>query len=314
MSSELSSETQGSASCRFDGRVALVTGAGRGIGRAYALELARRGASVVVNDRGGPTDGDGASDSGPAHDVVNEIITTGGRALADTGDVADAADTDRMVAAAIDNFGSIDIVIHNAGIVRRADFVDMTGQVLDDVLATSLTGGFNVVRSAWPYLLKQQYGRVVLTSSGGGLFGGARSGNYAAAKMGLIGLALSLAAEGQEHGIHTNVIVPVAKTRLATTLPKNVIERLTPEQVAPVVAWLCHEDCPANGEIYSAAGGRVNRVGIAIGAGVTLDHASVESVRDAFEDIRSMHSATAVLDSPSALSIRLPVPPDRSDM
>lgn len=313
MSTELGKDEPTGLPCRFDGRVAVITGAGRGIGRAYALELARRGAAVVVNDRGGPPDGDGSGDTAPASAVADEVIASGGRAVADASDVADPAGTERLIGTAIDTFGSVDVVIHNAGIVRRADFADMAGPVLEDVLGASLIGGFNVVRAAWPYLVKQRYGRVVLTSSGGGLFGGVRSGNYAAAKMGLIGLALSLAMEGDEQGIHTNVIVPIAKTRLATTLPTNVIEHLTPDQVAPVVAWLCHEDCPANGEIYSAAGGRVNRVGIAIGHGLTLDAISVEKVRDAFAAIRSMRDSRAVVDSPTALTLRLPELPASLD-
>lgn len=288
---------------RFDQRVVIVTGAGRGLGRAYALEFAARGARVVVNDVGCDTAGAG-SDGAVASSVVNEIASQGGIAVADTHSVTTQADG--IVATALEAFGRVDVIVHNAGVVHRCDFEAMVGPVLDEVLGVSLLGAFGICRAAWPHLVRQRYGRIVITSSGAGLFGGARSGNYAAAKMGCIGLALSLAAEGAEYGIHTNVIVPIAKTRLATTLPRHVIDRLRPELVAPVVSWLAHEECPANGEIYSAAGGRVNRVAIAINEGADFGTLDAEAVRDKFEAIRDLSGARPVATSAEALTLRLP--------
>lgn len=289
---------------RFDHRVAIVTGAGRGLGRAYALDLAARGARVVVNDVDSGTDGATTGDAAVAEQVVAEIESHDGIAVADSNSVVTGGDA--VVATALEAFGRVDIVVHNAGVVSRTSFENMAGPVLDDVLGVSLLGAFNISRAAWPHLVRQGYGRIVITSSGAGLFGGAQSGNYAAAKMGSIGLALSLAAEGAEHGIHTNVIVPIAKTRLATTLPPHIIERLRPEFVAPVVTWLAHEDCPANGEIYSAAGGRVNRVAIAINTGIQSDNLDAETVRDSFDEIRRLDDAQPVTNSPQALELRLP--------
>jgi NAD(P)-dependent dehydrogenase (short-subunit alcohol dehydrogenase family) len=291
--------------CRFENQVAVVTGGGGGLGRAYAVELASRGANVVVNDSGSTTEGDG-SDNTPADAVAAEITAAGGVALADHHNVARSEEAEAVIATAERAFGGVHIIVHNAGIVRRADFPEMIGPTLTNVLDVNLLSAFHIVRAAWTRLVGQGFGRIVLTSSGGGLFGSVRSGNYAAAKLGIIGLAQSLAAEGEAHGVTTNVIVPIAKTRLATTLPIDVIGRLDPNQVAPVVGWLVHRDCTVNGEVFSAAGGRVNRICIAVNEGFLDDQLSIEAVRDAFDRIRDMTGAIVVENSAQALALRLP--------
>lgn len=295
-----------SAPRAYDDQVVVVTGAGRGLGRAYAHEFARHGAKVVVNDLGNRSDGTGPPDRLIASAVVEEIRAAGGDAVADGNDVATESGAAALIETAVQHYGTVHAVVHNAGVVRRADFADMAGPTLNDVLGVGLMGAFHVARAAWPLMTRQVYGRIVLTGSGAGLFGAARSANYAAARMGIVGLALSLAGEGRAHGIQANVIVPIAQTRLATTLPAHVIDRLTPEQVAPVVAWLAHRECAATGEIYSAAGGRVNRVVLGVTPGLDFADISLEAVRDRFAEISSLDDVRTVPTSPDALKLRLP--------
>lgn len=266
---------------RFDGRVAIVTGAGQGLGRAHALELAARGAKVVVNDLGGAVDGTGAS-RGPAEEVAETIRKNGGEAVADANNVATPEGARGIVETALDTFGKVDVVVNNAGILRDKSFAKMTPDEFDAVLAVHLRGSFLVTHAAWPHLREQAYGRIVMTSSPSGLFGNFGQANYSAAKMGLVGLTKTLAVEGAKYHIQVNAIAPVAYTRMTEDLlPPEFAGRLGPELVAPLVAWLAHETCEATGEVYTVGGGRVARVFVAEGPGWTKkDGLTAEDVRD----------------------------------
>lgn len=270
---------------RFDGRVALVTGAGRGLGREYALLLAAGGARVVVNDSGGALSGEGA-DRGPAEAVVTEIRDAGGDAVACTESVATPEGGRAIVATALANYGRVDIVIHNAGNVRRAPLRDMTTSDFDAVLDVHLRGAFHVVQPAFAVMCDAGYGRIVLTSSIGGLYGNHDVANYAAAKAGILGLSNVAAVEGAAHGVLSNVIVPAAVTRMADGLDTSAYPPMGPELVAPVVGWLAHESCSISGEILTAIAGRVARVLIAETAGVYRSEWSVEQVGEQISAIR----------------------------
>ncbi|MCO5991801.1 SDR family oxidoreductase [Actinoallomurus rhizosphaericola] len=274
------------AELRFDGRVAIVTGAGQGLGRQHALELAARGAKVVVNDLGGALDGTGAS-TGPAADVVAEIKKNGGEAVASTDNVATTEGAEAIVRTALDAFGRVDIVVNNAGILRDKSFKNMSPEEFDQVIAVHLRGSFLVTHAAWPHLREQAYGRVVMTSSPAGLFGNFGQANYSAAKMGLVGLTKTLAAEGAKYGIKVNAIAPIAWTRMTEDLfPAEFKDRLSVEHVTPLVAWLAHESNESTGETYTVGGGKVARVFVAEGPGFTKkDGLSVEDVRDNWQQI-----------------------------
>lgn len=242
---------------RFDGRVAVVTGAGGGLGRAYALLLAARGASVVVNDLGGGMHGDGAGTTA-ADRVVDEITTAGGEAVASYDSVEDG---ERIVQAALDAFGRIDIVINNAGILRDTSFHKMTEADWERIYRVHQYGGFKVTHAAWPYLRDQGYGRVIMTSSAAGLYGNFGQANYGSAKLGLLGLANSLAVEGQKRNVLVNTIAPLAGSRLTETiLPPELVAALKPEYVAPLVAYLCHESSMTTGEVFEVGAGWAARV------------------------------------------------------
>lgn len=227
---------------RFDNRVAVVTGAGRGLGREYALLLAARGAKVVVNDAGGSLEGEGV-DAGPAEHVVSEIIAAGGEAIACSASVATREGGEAIVKTALEHFGGIDILIHNAGNVRRGSLKEMTYDDFDAVLDVHLRGAFNVVRPAFPVMCGAGYGRIVLTSSIGGLYGNHGVANYAVAKAGVIGLSNVAALEGAADGVTCNVIVPAAVTRMAAGIDTSAYPPMGSELVAPVVGWLAHESC-----------------------------------------------------------------------
>jgi NAD(P)-dependent dehydrogenase (short-subunit alcohol dehydrogenase family) len=269
----------------FDGKVAIVTGAGGGLGRSHALELARRGARVVVNDLGGSIDGSGASE-GPAAQVVKEIADLGGEAVANRDSVATAEGGEAIVAAALEAFGRIDIVVNNAGILRDKSFHNLTPDLVDPVIDVHLKGAFNVTRAAWTHFREQNYGRVVNTSSNSGLLGNFGQANYAAAKMGLVGLTKVLAIEGAKYGIKTNAIAPVAFTRMTADLMPGLEEKLKPELVTPVVIFLAHEDCPVSGEVFSAGGGVVARYFVGLTPGYVNTEQTAEDIRDNFDQIR----------------------------
>jgi NAD(P)-dependent dehydrogenase (short-subunit alcohol dehydrogenase family) len=265
---------------RFDGRVAVVTGAGRGIGRAHARLLAERGARVVVNDLGSSTGGAGA-DAEPASTTAAEIVDAGGVAIADTSDVATAAGAKALVDAAVERFGRMDILVNNAGIIRWAGFPEADEDNLAKHLAVHVGGSFNTSRAAWPHMVDQGYGRIVMTTSAG-LFGLPNNTSYATAKGAVIGLTRSLTTAGAAHGIKVNLIAPGAMTRMAGQASDEVGPEMSPDLVAPMVALLAHEDCPVSGEIYAAGFGRFTRIFIAMTPGYvhTGSAPTIEDVAD----------------------------------
>src|SRR3954449_5686178 len=265
----------------FDGKVAIITGAGGGLGRTYALDLARRGAKVVVNDLGGSVDGQGASHTA-AQKVVDEIKAAGGDAVPNYDSVASPEGGQNIVKTAVDAFGRVDIIINNAGILRDTSFKNMTKDMLEPVIDVHLKGAFYVTRPAWQLMRDQGYGRIVNTSSAAGVFGNFGQTNYGAAKMGLVGLTRVLAVEGAKNNIKVNAIAPVAKTRMTEELLGPVADKLGPEFVTPLVTYLVHEDVPVSGEVYSVGGGRVARVFIGVTPGFADADLSPESVRDNF--------------------------------
>lgn len=274
---------------RFDERVAVITGAGRGLGRAYALLLASRGAKVIVNDPGGNLQGNGL-DAGPAEEVAREIRTAGGEALACTASVATPEGGSAIIQAALDHYGRIDVLVHNAGNVRPASLKEMTQADFDAVLDVHLRGAFHVVRPAFPVMCKAGYGRIVLTSSIGGLYGNHRVANYGVAKAGMIGLSNVAALEGAAEGVKCNVIVPGAVTRMAEGLDISAYPPMSPELVAPVVGWLAHESCSISGEMLISIAGRVARAFIAESPGVYRDSWSIEQVAEQMDAIRNVQA------------------------
>ena len=272
---------------RFDGRVAVVTGAGRGIGRAHAMLLAERGASVVVNDLGGSMAGVGA-DPEPAEAVAEEIVAQGGAAIPDGNDVSTVDGADALIAAALERFGRIDILINNAGIIRWAGLPDADADNLAQHLAVHVGGAFNPTRAAWPHFVAQEYGRVVMTTSSG-VFGLPANLSYATAKGGVIGMTRSLAVAGARKGIKVNAIAPAAMTRMggAPSGDAPADPTMAPELVAPMAAYLAHESCPVTGEIYAAGAGRFARVFIATAAGYVNPAATVEDIAEHWDDISS---------------------------
>lgn len=280
-------------------RVIAVTGAGGGLGREYALTLAREGASVVVNDLGGARDGTGAGHS-MADQVVAEITAAGGRAVANYGSVADQEGAEGIITTAINEFGKIDGVVSNAGILRDGTFHKMTYENWDSVLKVHLYGGYNVIRAAWPHFREQGFGRIVVATSTSGLFGNFGQANYSAAKLGLVGLINTLAQEGAKYDIKANAVAPIAATRMTEDiLPPEVLKRLTPEYVAPVVGYLCTEEVPDTASVFIVGGGKVQRAALFQNDGVTFD--SVPTV----DDVAAQWSTIDDLSAPRPASFKL---------
>lgn len=279
------------ADIRFDNRVAIVTGAGGGLGRSHAMLLASRGAKVVVNDLGGSFDGTGSGHN-MADKVVDEIKAAGGEAVANYDGVDTYEGAERIVATAKDAFGKVDIVINNAGILRDVSFVKMTLEDWDKVLKVHLTGTMNVTKAAWGLLRDNKYGRVVNTTSAAGLYGNFGQANYSAAKLGIVGLGNTLALEGAKYDIKVNTIAPIAKSRMTeTVMPPNVLEKLLPEYVSPLVAYLASEGCASTGATYAVGGGYISRVAIVEAGGVSLKQHAPEDVASAWEKINDLSEA-----------------------
>ncbi len=277
---------------RFDGRVAIVTGAGGGLGRAHALLLASRGAAVVVNDLGGSVSGEGASTSA-AQKVVDEIKAAGGEAVANFDSVEDG---EAIVQTALDTYKRLDIVINNAGILRDVSFHKMTDQDWDLVYRVHVAGAFRVTHAAWPHLRDQQFGRVIMTTSSSGIYGNFGQANYSMAKLGLVGFTKTLAHEGQTKNVFVNAIAPMAGSRMTeTVMPKELVEQLKPEFVSPLVAWLCHEDCAENGGLFEVGAGYVGKLrwertkGVSFHLGRSF---TVEDVRQKWAQIGDFADAT----------------------
>ncbi|WP_066362712.1 SDR family oxidoreductase [Herbidospora mongoliensis] len=271
---------------RYDGRVAVVTGAGHGLGRSHALLLAERGAKVVVNDLGGALDGTGAS-TGPAAEVAELIVKNGGEAVANGDDVATPEGAEAIVRQAVETFGQLDIVINNAGILRDKSLGKITVADFDAVLAVHVRGSFLVTRAAYPYMKEHGYGRIVNTSSPAGLFGNFGQANYSTAKMGLVGLTKSTAIEGARSGILANAIAPIAWTRMTESLlPAEFESKFGPETISPLVAYLAHESCATSGEVFSVGAGRVARVFVAEGPGWhASDELTIEGIAANWDQI-----------------------------
>jgi NAD(P)-dependent dehydrogenase (short-subunit alcohol dehydrogenase family) len=269
---------------RFDGRVAVITGGGRGLGRSYALLLASLGAKVVVNDPGVAIVGEGG-DAGPAQSVVAEIKAAGGEAIANLDSVATLEGGEAIVRAAIDAWGRIDILIHNAGNVRYGSIRELSIEDFEAVLSVHLRGAFHVVRAAHPLMCDAGYGRIVLTSSVGGIYGNERVVNYAVSKSGMIGLANVAALEGEGHDVKCNVIVPSAVTRMAEGLDISQYPPMEPELVAPTVGWLCHEKCTLSGEMLASIGGRIARIYVAETPGVYQPSWTIDEVNARMHEI-----------------------------
>jgi NAD(P)-dependent dehydrogenase (short-subunit alcohol dehydrogenase family) len=274
-----------SSTLRFDNRVAVITGAGRGLGRSYALLLAARGAKVVVNDLGSSLQGQGV-DANPAGDVVREIEASGGEAVMSTASVATAEGGKAIIETALERYGRVDIVIHNAGNVRRGSLKELSYEDFDAVLDVHLRGAFHVVRPAFPHMCKAGYGRVVLTSSIGGLYGNHLVANYSAAKAGLVGLSHVVALEGAAEGVKSNVIIPAAVTRMAEGLDTSQYPPMDPELVAPIVGYLSHESCAVSGELLISIAGRIARAYVAETQGVYRPSWSIEDVSEQLGAIR----------------------------
>jgi NAD(P)-dependent dehydrogenase (short-subunit alcohol dehydrogenase family) len=280
----------------FDGKVAIITGAGGGLGREHALELARRGARIVVNDLGGSVNGDGG-DVGPAQAVVQEIVALGGEAVADTNSVATPEGGEAIVKSAVDAFGTVDIVVNNAGILRDKSFHNLDQAMIEAVIQVHLLGAFYVTQPAYRIMREKGYGRIVSTSSNSGILGNFGQSNYGAAKMGLVGLTRVLAIEGRKHNIKANAIAPVALTRMTEDMFGDVGQALDPGLVSPLVAYLSSEACDVSGEVYSAAGGIISRFFIGLTPGYYNPKLTAEDIAENLAEIRDDAGYTVPRDN-----------------
>ena len=285
------------ADIRFDGKVAIVTGAGGGLGKQHALELARRGAKVVINDLGGSMDGSGGS-SAAADAVVAEIKAMGGEAISNGSSVTDDAGVALMVKQTMDQWGRIDVLIANAGILRDKSFAKMTMEDFELVLNVHLMGTVKPTKAVWEIMREQNYGRIVVTTSSSGMYGNFGQSNYGAAKLGIIGFMNTIRLEGQKNNIHINAISPVAATRMTENLmPPAILEKLKPEYVTPGVVYLASEDAPT-GAILTAGAGAFALTRLYETEGVYLgeDGLSVEEVRDNWAKISDPAGQQAYLN------------------
>ncbi|KAK2153487.1 hypothetical protein LSH36_295g03037 [Paralvinella palmiformis] len=286
---------------RFDGKVVVVTGAGAGLGRNYALAFGERGAKVVVNDLGGDMKGEGKS-STSADKVVEEIRRKGGEAVANYDSVEYG---DKVIQTALDNYGKVDIVINNAGILRDRSFARISDLDWDLIQRVHLRGSFLVTRAAWQHMKKNKYGRIIMITSASGLYGNFGQANYSAAKMGVVGLANTLSIEGMKYNIHCNTVAPVAESRMTKNImPEDILSALKPEFVAPVILWLCHESCNDSGGVFEVGGGHVAKVRLMKTAGAIIrsknQGSTPEMVRDNWEkacDFRDFNVPANIAES-----------------
>lgn len=264
----------------FSNRTVIITGAGRGLGRTYALEIGRRGGNVVVNDLGSADDGSATA----ADQVVEEVKAAGGNAVAEYSNVATEEGAQAIVKTAVESFGRVDALINNAGILRDASLVKMTDEQMDSVMAVHLRGSFLLTRAVFPIMKQQEYGRIVFTTSAAGLFGNFGQANYAAAKMGLVGLSSVVGIEGARSNILSNTIAPGAKTRMTANMG-DIMDALPPESVAPMAVYLASEACQTTQHIYSVGGGRYARVFVGVTPGVWAENGEVATVDEIASNI-----------------------------
>ena len=291
------------ADVSFENRVVIVTGAGNGLGKAYALELGKRGAKVVVNDLGGAVDGSGSGNS-PADDVVNEIIENGGEAVANYDSVATKDGGESIVQTAIDSFGTVDAVINNAGILRDKSFANMTEEEFSLIIEVHLKGTYFVTQPAFKIMKENNYGRIVNVASPSGIFGNFGQTNYGAAKMGIVGLTNVLAIEGAKYNIKVNVIAPTAYTRMTEALlPEDVGKLFSAELVTPMVTYLASEACEPTHEIFGVAAGRFARIGIITHEGYVNTEATAEDIASNIEEIRTITDGSYPLSNEDELML-----------
>ena len=291
------------ADVSFENRVVIVTGAGNGLGKAYALELGKRGAKVVVNDLGGAVDGSGSGNS-PADDVVNEIIENGGEAVANYDSVATKDGGESIVQTAVDSFGTVDAVINNAGILRDKSFANMSEEEFSLIIEVHLKGTYFVTQPAFKIMKENNYGRIVNVASPSGIFGNFGQTNYGAAKMGIVGLTNVLAIEGAKYNIKVNVIAPTAYTRMTEALlPEDVGKLFSAELVTPMVTYLASEACEPTHEIFGVAAGRFARIGIITHEGYVNTEATAEDIANNIEEIRTITDGSYPLSNEDELML-----------
>ena len=287
----------------FDDKVAIVTGAGGGLGRCHALEFAKRGAKVVVNDLGGSVDGTGGS-SEAADKVVDEIKAMGGEAISNGSSVTDKAGVKKLVDDTMAAFGRVDILVNNAGVLRDKSFAKVTLDDFEFVVNVHMMGSVYCTKAVWPIMTEQNYGRIIMTSSSSGVFGNFGQSNYGAAKMGIVGLTNVLAIEGAKYNIKVNVIAPTAYTRMTEALlPDDVGKLFRPELVSPMVVYLASEACEPTHEIFGVAAGRFARIGIITHSGYVNTAATAEDVANNIEEIRNIENGTYPLSNEDELMI-----------
>jgi len=297
-------------------RVAIVTGAGGGLGRIYALDLAKSGVSVVVNDFGSAADGSGKGSSTPAQDVVDEITNAGGNAIANYDNVAKVKGGENIVKMAVESFGRLDILINNAGILRDKSFLKQDAQTWNPVLDVHLNGSFNVTRPAFKIMKNQKFGRIVMTTSAAGLYGNFGQTNYSAAKLGVVGMMNTLKLEGAKYDIMVNTIAPIAASRLTENImPQQLFEKSKPEFVSPMVLYLCSDDCKKTGQIFNAGMGFFNRAAILTGIGLQIgdpkNPPTPEMIHANFDKINNMENAQEITDATSAVLSLLEPPSEK---